>query len=90
MELDFNRIQSLFGVNATPLTLLLQPDGGDIGIGVSTAMSHLHIGGATDQILTLQKNVGGAGKVGFDLLRANEFSGTDWRMINDGGRTEIL
>ncbi len=90
MELDFNRVQSLFGVGETPLTLLLQPDGGDIGIGVTTAMSHVHIGGTADQILTLHKTVGGAGKVGFDLLRHNEFSGTDWRIINDGGKLKFF
>lgn len=90
MELDFNRVQSFFGVNATPLTLLLQPDGGNVGIGVSTAVSHLHIGGTTDQILSLQKTTSGAGIVGIDLLRANEFSATDWRLINDGGVLKIF
>ncbi len=90
MELDFNRVQSLFGVDETPLTLLLQPDGGDIGIGVSMPLSHVHIAGSTDQILTLHKTVSGSSKVGIDLLRGNEFSATDWRIINDGGKLNFF
>jgi hypothetical protein len=90
LELDFNRLQSLFSVNATPLSLLLQPDGGNIGIGTSNPISHLHISGSSDQLLTLQRTNIGAGMVGIDLLRANEFSGTDWRIVNDGGTFQIL
>lgn len=85
MELDFNKIQSLYGLNETPLPLLLQQEGGDVGIGVLSPDSRLHIAGSDDQYLTLQKTLAGGGGSGINLLRHNEFSGTDWRIINDGG-----
>jgi hypothetical protein len=90
MELDFNRMQSLFGVGAIPIPLLLQPDGGDIGIGVSLPTSRLHIAGNADQILTLHRTTSGAGKAGIDLLRHTNGSGTDWRIVNDGGEFKIF
>lgn len=32
----------------------------------------------------------GFGDAGFDFLRSSEFSGTDWRLINDGGNFKFL
>ncbi|MFT4536661.1 MAG: hypothetical protein ACI9P5_004037 [Saprospiraceae bacterium] len=90
LELDFNRIQSLATAQANPTALLLQPDGGNIGIGISNPLSHLHISGISDQLLTLHKTSIGGGKVGIDLLRDNEFGGTDWRIVNDGGKLQFL
>jgi hypothetical protein len=86
LELDFNRIQSLYDFGSTQLDLLIQPDGGDIGIGVSAPVSRIHVAGFGDQILTLHKMSSGSGKVGLDLLRGSEFSATDWRIVNDGGK----
>ena len=93
MELDFNRIQSLFGQSSNnTLDLQLQPDGGDIGIGIGTTNPNgrLHIGGTSDQFLTLHRTTFGLGQVGINLLRSSEFNSTDWRIVNDGGAFKIL
>ena len=43
MELDFNRIQSFFGNNDTPVSLLLQQDGGNVGIHTQAPAAPLHV-----------------------------------------------
>ena len=84
LELDFNRIQSFSTVLANPTSLLLQPDGGNVGIGTSTPTSHLYVAGIADQFLTLHRTPAVGGAIGIDLLRGNELNSTDWRIVNDG------
>lgn len=90
---DGGDLQFLDGTNnfVTPgqLNLTITP-GGNVGIGTDNPASHVHISGNTDQFLTIQKTVSGSGLVGLDLLRANEFSATDWRIVNDGGELQFL
>lgn len=38
LELDFNRVQSLFGIQAIPTTFFLQPDGGNTKVGGNLAI----------------------------------------------------
>ena len=90
LEVDFNKLQSLFGVGATPLDLLIQPEGGYVGIGLSLPTSKLHISGSNDQYLTVQTTSTGSSNAGINLLRSTEFSATDWRIVNDGGVLKIL
>lgn len=104
LQMDFNLLQSKYGMNT--LLLALQPEGGDlrvgsnllhvkstnsnIGMGTINPVSHLHIAGTTDQFLSLHRTNAGSGMVGIDLLRDSEFSATDWRIVNDGGKLKFL
>jgi hypothetical protein len=90
MEMDFNRIQSLFSAQANPISLLLQPDGGNVGIGTSNPQTHVHVVGSSDQFLTLHKSTSGLGSVGINLLRGATNSMTDWRVVNADGNFKIL
>ena len=62
----------------------------NVGIGTTDPISHLHIAGSTNQIVKVHKTTSGSGLVGIDLMRDNEFSATDWRIVNDGGTFQIL
>ncbi len=90
LEIDFNRLQGLFNNPSTPLDLLIQPDGGNVGIGVSMPSRKLHVGGTGNQFLAIHTSSSGTSQSGIDLLRSNEFSSTDWRIINDGGTLKFM
>jgi len=90
LEIDFNRLQALFNNPPTPLNLLVQPDGGNVGIGLSSPTRKLHLSGTGNQFLAVQTTSVGSSQSGIDLLRSNEFSATDWRIINDGGTLKFM
>lgn len=90
MELDFNRIQSLFGNNDTPINLSLQPNGGNVGIGISNPQSRMHIVGTGDQLLTLHSTNLSDSKVGIELLRGSDANLSDWRIVNQEGRLQFI
>lgn len=58
---------------------------GNLGLGTDSPASHFHVAGIGDQFLTAHRTTAGAGMSGINLLRDTEFSGTDWRIANDGG-----
>jgi hypothetical protein len=59
--------------------------GGNLGIGIESPESRLHVAGTTDQFIKIHRTTAGAGMAGIDFLRSTEFSATDWRIANDGG-----
>lgn len=63
---------------------------GNVGIGTDGPQSRLHVAGADDQFIKVQRTTAGTGMAGIDLLRASEFSATDWRIVNDGGILKFL
>ena len=74
---------------AADLNMTLSQNG-NLGLGTGDPLSHLHISGSTDQLLKIHRTTDGTGLAGIDLLRYNEFSATDWRIVNDGGTFKIL
>jgi len=103
MQLDFNIVQSFY--DNTPLELQLQPEGGNVrigvnlfhantsngfvGIGTISAEQKLHLYGSGDQFLRVQTSSAGSSQAGLDLIRSSEFSGSDWRVVNNGGILEF-
>lgn len=71
--------------NGSPDLNMVMTQSGNVGLGTDSPGSHLHIAGADDQFIIVQRTTSGAGMAGIDLLRANEFAATDWRIVNDGG-----
>ena len=63
---------------------------GNLGIGIDPPESHLHVAGSTDQFLKVHRTTGGAGMAGLDLLRDVGNSGSDWRIVNDGGVLQFM
>jgi hypothetical protein len=99
LEMDFDILQSKYSTGT--LLMHLQPEGGDmrvgtnlmhlnatngfVGIGTTTPDQKLDLEGSADQYLRIRTTSAGSSRSGLELLRANEFSGTDWRILNDGG-----
>ena len=55
----------------------------NVGIGTTSPDQKLDVEGSGDQFIRLRTTT--VSDVGLELLRLNEFSGTDWKIINDGG-----
>jgi hypothetical protein len=62
---------------------------GNLGLGIESPESHLHVAGSADQFIKVHRTTGGVGMSGLDLLRDVGSSGTDWRIVNDGGELLI-
>lgn len=58
---------------------------GNLGLGPNPPQRHLDIHGSDHQFLRLHTTSAGTSQSGIELLRANEFGGTDWKIVNDGG-----
>lgn len=89
MQMDFNKLQALFGVNDTPIPLLLQQDGGNVGIGTTNPLQHLSVAGMGDQIIAIHSGSIGSNKSGIHLLRGSNALATDWNILNEGGSLKI-
>ena len=103
LEMDFNILQSKY--NTGTLLMQLQPEGGDlrvgsnllfingtsglIGIGTTTPDQKLDLEGSADQFLRVRTTSAGSSQSGIELLRSSEFSGTDWKVVNDGGQLKF-
>ncbi len=57
----------------------------NVGIGTETPDQKLDIEGASDQFIRILTTSEGSSRSGIELLRASTFSGTDWKIVNDGG-----
>jgi hypothetical protein len=69
---------------------LVVTNAGNVGLGTDAPGAHLHVAGTSDQFITVHRTTAGSGMAGINLLRDNEFSATDWRLVNDGGTFKIL
>lgn len=74
LKLDFNTIQSSYGPSGT-LNLLLQPEGGKVGINSSNPYSALHIASpgivnTTNGLLTLGSSANGHLEMDYDKIEA--------------------
>ena len=85
-----NFLDAINNFTATADLNMTLTQGGNLGLGTDTPLSHLHIAGATDQLLKIHRTTSGSGLAGIDLLRDTEFSATDWRIVNDGGVLKFL
>jgi hypothetical protein len=103
LEMDFDILQSKY--SSDPLLMHLQPEGGDlrigtmlmhlnatdgnVGIGTITPDQKLDIEGSANQLVRIHTTSAGSSRAGIELLRSTEFSGTDWRFLNDGGTLRL-
>jgi hypothetical protein len=74
LKLDFNTIQSSYGASGT-LNLLLQPEGGKVGINTSSPYSALHVASpgivnTTNGLLTLGSSANGHLEMDYDKIEA--------------------
>lgn len=99
LEMDFDLLPSKFGAGTLPIRI--QPEGGNVqvgvnlmhlnattgfvGIGTTAPVQKLDIQGSADQYLRIHTTSAGSSTAGIELIRSSEFSGTDWRIANEGG-----
>ncbi len=62
----------------------------NVGIGTTSPDQKLEVEGSTDQFVRIHTTSAGSSKAGLELLRSTEFSGSDWRIVNDGGTLKFL
>lgn len=61
----------------------------NVGIGTSDPQQSLEIEGNGNQYIRVHTLDVGASAAGLELIRASEFSGTDWKIVNQGGVLEF-
>jgi hypothetical protein len=56
-----------------------------VGLGTVTPDQTLEVEGTGDQYVRIHTLNAGSRSAGIELIRSTEFSGSDWRIVNDGG-----
>ena len=80
-----NTTYAQWGVNGEDVYL----KSGSAGLGVFNPEQRIHILGEKEQYIRIQTTGFNSRDVGIELVRGSQFSGTDYKIFNDGGQFKI-